>query len=269
MDPTVTFETKCWEGDWRRLLQTDRLRQMADLNDFPFVEKILMINNVKNYQEVARYADKAVQSGCLTKYYRVEDYADEVLIFFGLSRELLGRGYVYSISELASIYLCRSDFLLHFAGDCIPAQHHAWIPKAIELFGNDSRIKVANLLWNHNLPEAESESIEQTADFFKSIAFSDQNYLIRVSDFRQRIYGYSHPNSARYPDYGGELYEKRVDSWLQCQGHLRATYKHASYLHQNNPPTTKQRIKAFAWRVKRGIIWRLNRLKAKTQAEHS
>ena len=173
MDYTVTFETKCWERDWKRLLQTDRLRRMADLNDFPFTEKVLIINNVKNYEEVARNADQAVQNGCLTRYFRVDDHADQALDFFDLSREALGRGYVYSIAELVSLYLCQTEFLLHFAGDCIPAEHGAWIAKAIDLFNADVRIKVANLLWNRNSAQAENESSEQTSDFFKGFGFSD------------------------------------------------------------------------------------------------
>jgi len=261
MPPAVTFETKCWERDWKRLLQTDRLRQMVDLNDFPFAEKILIINNVKNFKEVAHFADEAVRDGRLTRYYWAEDHAAEVLDFFELSRESLGKGYVYSIAELVGIFLCRTEFLLHFAGDCIPAGRHGWIPQALATFKEDHRIKVANLLWGGNWAEAESESSEQTRDFFKGYGFSDQCYLIRVPDFRAKIYNHPPPVPSPYPDYGGELFEKRADAWMRAHGHLRATYKHASYLHQNVPPTLGKRIQLFGKRIKRGAIWRINRLR--------
>ena len=48
MTPTVTLETKCWEQDWKRILDGERLRLLVERNAYPFTEKILMINNVKN-----------------------------------------------------------------------------------------------------------------------------------------------------------------------------------------------------------------------------
>jgi hypothetical protein len=236
---------------------------MADLNDFPFAEKVLIINNVKDYREVQRYADEAVKKGWLSKYFIAEEYSDEALTFFGLSRKALGKGYAFSIGELVSIYLCRTEFLLHFTGDCIPAERCAWVPKAIRVLTEDERVKVANLLWDRNSVEAKSESSEETDDFFKGFGFSDQCYFIRVQDFRKPIYNYSHPASARYPDYCGELFEKRVDSWMRCRGYLRATYKHASYLHQNLPLTFGRRIQLLKKRAAQSIAWRINRLKSK------
>jgi len=258
MQPGVTFETKCYERDWRRLLQTNRLQQMAGRNEFAFAEKVLIINNVKDWREVARHAGSAIEKGWLTKYYIAEDHAAEALNFFDLSREAFGKGYVYSIAELVSIYLCRTEFLLHFAGDCIPEKPHAWIPQALRTFDEDKSVKVANLLWNGDFAEAKSESSEETADFFKGFGFSDQCYLVRVADFRKPIYNHTHPVSARYPEYGGELFEKRADAWMRCHGHLRATYKHASYLHQNTPPAFGKRIQLFGQRVRRSVAWRMN-----------
>jgi hypothetical protein len=263
MEHTVTLETKCYERDWRRLLQTDRLRQLADRNGFAFAQKVLIINNVKHPREVARQAQAAVEKGWLTQYYVAEDHAAEALKFFSLSREALGKGYVYAIAELVSIYLCQTEFLLHFAGDCLPEKSHAWIPQALQVLNEDSRVRVANLLWNGDFAEAKSESSEDTGDFFKGFGFSDQCYLVRTADFRQPIYNHSHPASARYPEYGGELFEKRVDAWMRCHGHLRATYKHASYLHQNVPPTLGKRIQLLGQRVQRSVTWRINRLTTK------
>ena len=47
MTPTVILETKCWEHDWKRILESEWLRLLAERNSYPFSEKILMINNVK------------------------------------------------------------------------------------------------------------------------------------------------------------------------------------------------------------------------------
>jgi hypothetical protein len=40
---SVTLETKCWEGDWRLLLKTDRLKVLADRNRFPFAQEPIRI----------------------------------------------------------------------------------------------------------------------------------------------------------------------------------------------------------------------------------
>lgn len=229
----VCFETKCWEKDWRPLLLTDRLEAMAKRNAYPFVERVLMINNVNDYNEVCFHAQKALEKGYITRYLVVKDHAEETLKFFGLTREALGKGYFYSIAELVSIYLCQTEFLLHYSGDAIPARTVHWIEDAIELFDNDPRVRVANLAWSNRFDEVANEAMEQIDIFFLGFGFSDQSYLIRASDFRSRIYTERHPASERYPKYAGELFEKRVDLWMRNHHFLRATHRNASYLHIN------------------------------------
>jgi len=244
MTPTITLETKCWEGDWKRILEGDRLRLLAERNAWPFSEKILMINNVKNCSVVTRHAERAVQQGWITRYIIVENHAAEALDFFSIRRESLGVGYPYSIAELVGIFLCRSDFLLHYAGDCIPAAASDWVSRATRLMSQDPRVKVCNLDWDENHSEAKGGAMKETDDFYvASGGFSDQCYLVRAEEFRQRIYNESHPASARYPKYGGELFEKRVDSWMQNHGHLRATFKNAHYIHKNWPSPLLARLR--------------------------
>jgi hypothetical protein len=75
--------------------------------------------------------------------------------------------------------------------------------------------------------------------------------MVRTADFRRAIYGEKHPDSARYPGYGGELFEKRVDSWMRNHGHLRATYRHGAYLHESAPRSLKRTIRHYAGSLKR------------------
>ena len=49
--------------------------------------------------------------GVITDYFFVEDYISEVLQFFQLSKEALGKGLNYSNHELVSIYICQTDYL--------------------------------------------------------------------------------------------------------------------------------------------------------------
>jgi len=229
---TVTLETKCWSGDWRRILKSDRLRTLVERNCFEFADRTLMINNVDHVARVTRAAERAIEAGILTRSVLVADHAEEALRFFDLTADALTRGYVYSIAELVSLYVCRTEYLLHYAGDCLPMAAYDWVGNAIAVMEADPRIKVANLTWDGKYDEADAESSFATDDFFVGFGFSDQCFLVRTSDFRALIYNETHPYSERYPDYGGELFEKRVDSWMRNHQYLRATYKHGSYLHE-------------------------------------
>ena len=235
MIPTVTLETKCWEHDWRPILEGEWLRLLAERNAYPFSEKILMINNVKNYSAVSQCAERAIQQGWLSKYIIVEEHAAEALDFFSISRASLGIGYHYSIAELVGIFLCHSDFLLHYAGDCMPAAASDWVSRAVRLMSQNPRVKVCNLHPGEDSGGEKCGLVDEKDGFHIGNGFSDQCYLVRSKEFRQRIYNESNPASARYPRYGGELFEKRVDSWMRNNGHLRATYKHAHYIHKNWP----------------------------------
>jgi len=253
----VALQTNCWERDWRRILKTDRLATLAARHDGTFATKTLLINRLDHYTEPARLAQRAIERGWLTDFVIVEEHADATLEFFELSREILGRAYNYSIAELVGLYLCRTEFLLYYMGDCIPERSSPWLGKALALFASDPRIKVANLTWDGKYAEARSEAASDTEDFYIGSGFSDQCCLVRTADLRQPHYWHTHLASARFPLYAGESFETRVDAWMQCHGYLRATYKHASYLHQNVPPPIPQRLTRAAGRLVRSLCAKL------------
>lgn len=233
--PSVTFETKCYEKDWEILLKTGRLESMIARNHYAFAERILYINNVSDPDKVKGYADRLKTRGIISDYTLVADYADEALAFFGLDRESFNGGYYYSIQELVGIYRCRTEYLLHFSSDSILDGAFPWIEHGIDVLNQDQRVRTVNCVWNRKHDEARDNAFEETGDFWIGHGFSDQCYLVRTADFRARIYGETHPASERFPAYGGELFEKRVDAWGQNNGYLLATYKHGSYLSRNFP----------------------------------
>ncbi|QWD60370.1 hypothetical protein [Polynucleobacter sp. MWH-UH35A] len=241
---TITFETKVWENDWEIMLKTDRIRKMIERCHHSFEEKILYINNVSDLDVVKRAADRLVSEQIISKYIVVSEYAETALEFFSLSKEKMGKGYYYSIAELVSIYLTNTKHLLHFSSDSIiaPRTRKDWLTVGINTLDSNPQVKVFNLIWNKKYKEAARESEFEDQDNFYGNGFSDQMYLVRASDFKDAIYEYDHPDAARYPAYGGELFEKRVYSWLRHHNYLRATYKHGSYLHQNfsNTPWKKK-----------------------------
>jgi hypothetical protein len=234
---TITFETKVWENDWEIILKTNRINQMIERCYHSFSEKILYINNVSDIKAVCRAADQLVAKQIITKYIHVDDYAEQAMEFFSLSREKLGEGYYYSIAELVSIYLTKTEYLLHFSGDSITSEYipKTWLSDGIETLEKNPNVKVFNLTWNRKYKEAKGESHYEDERNFYGEGFSDQMYLVRTAELKDRIYDHTHPDASRYPEYGGELFEKRVYSWLRFHNYLRATYKHGSYLHKNYP----------------------------------
>ena len=56
---TITFETKCWEGDWDCIINKGALMlKINDFNGFNFTEKNLIINNVLDTKMVCASAEK-------------------------------------------------------------------------------------------------------------------------------------------------------------------------------------------------------------------
>jgi hypothetical protein len=227
----VTFETKCWQDDWRTLLTSGFLAEQIARNGFHFERRALFINNVNDPDEVSFHARKLADAGVLTDVCRVEDHAAEALQFFGLSRETLGRAYVYSIAELVGIYLCRTPYLVHFAGDVILEDRRPWIEAAIKELDAEPSAAAANPTWNGCFAEAAQESVGRQGDFYLGSGFSDQCYLVRAADFRSAIYGEQHPFAERYPPHGGNSFEKRVDAWMRNHGRRRLTHQRVSYRH--------------------------------------
>jgi len=235
----ITFETKVWEKDWRYILQGDYLDQIIARCNYNFTQKVVIINNVKNKKRVEYFAQKKIEQGIIDAYYFAEDYADETLTFFNIDKSSFKGGYYYSIAELVSIYLCKTPYLLHFSSDAYIAKNATeWIHDAKEILSKKPEIIVANPIWNYAYNEGKDESISELEQFYVGYGFSDQCYLVKIDTFKAPIYSEKHDFSERYPKYGGELFEKRVDSYMRNNSLLRITSKNSSYIHKNFPSST-------------------------------
>lgn len=231
MFPTVTFATTCWEKDWRLiLLDPDYLKTKQIQNhQFPFAERLLIINNVADLQAVKEAAQEKVKEGVLTRYIVAED----LLSFFQLSRSDFNEWQYYNaLGPLNAIYHSQSDYLLYLTGDVYLKRGVSWLEKAIRFMEKNEQVKVANLTWNDNYKEAKRESYRGTWNFFVAHqGFSDQMFLVRSFDFKVPIYGEIRPDSHHYPR--GDVFEKRVFSYMKNRGWERITFKHGSYTHEN------------------------------------
>jgi hypothetical protein len=245
---SITFETKCYENDWEYLLKTKYMDKMIQNCNIEFAFKQIIINNVKDKNKVKFYAQKKMDEGIINAYYFVDDYIDEALNFFNITKESFGIGYYYSSAELVGLYLSKHTFHLHFSSDAFMPQNlnSTWILEASNLLEGHPEYVVANPTWYFQFDNARLEAQEKcVGNFYVGKGFSDQCYLVRTEDFKKNIYSYHHPDSARYPAYGGELFEKRVDAFMRTKGLLRLTSTKESYIHYNFPKTKVKKFITF------------------------
>lgn len=230
-----TFETKCWENDYKLMLQTSHLKNMISNCNVDFMSHQLIINNVKDENKVKKMAQNLIDMNIIDTLYCVSDYAEKVLSTYNIDDNFFG-GYNYSIAEVVGIYNCKTKYLLHFSSDSyIPYdfKNSQWIIEAIEIMENNSDIIVANPVWNYRWNEAKKESMCEIDEFYKGYGFSDQCYLINTDIFKGDIYNFKHQDSERYPKYGGELFEKRIDAYMRNNSKYRITHKNTSYVSKN------------------------------------
>ena len=234
----ITFETKCYENDWEYLLKTNYLNRMIHNCNFDFIFKHIIINNVKQRDVVGYYAQKKVKEKTIDAYYFVDDYIENALYYFDINKESFGNGYYYSSAELVGLYVTKSKYILHFSSDSfLPGKDRSdWILEACNIFEKEPNIVVANPTWGFQFDVARKEAEgNMIGNFNLGYGFSDQCYLVRTEDFRAKIYNFKHSASERYPKYGGELFEKRVDSYMRVNGKQRITSTKISYIHRNFP----------------------------------
>ena len=235
----VTFETKCYENDWELMLKTDYLKTMIERCNYNFEKKVLYLNNISDLNSAMNAAELAVEKKIIDEYYIVENYAAAALQFFDIDINSFNGGYYYSIAELVGIYLCKTPYLLHFSSDSIMSKNsnNEWIYSALDEMNRNPKIICANPVWNFAINEAIHDSFFENKNWFFEQGFTDQCYLIPTKIYKDKIYHHKNKFSERYPKYGGELFEKRVDAYMRNSESLRITNKHSSYLNSNIPKT--------------------------------
>lgn len=229
-DVDLIFNT--YELTYKKILDSNFIKGVLDQNKFDFKNIFVVINNVKNRQEVENICKKLVSRKVITDYFFVEDYLDEVLEKTGLKKEDIKNLKHYIDWALVSIFISKSEYLLKWDADVNLDKPCNWIePSIIELNKNPNFI-VANPIWDRELKRRERESLYSNEDFLYTQDFSDQIFLVKKTDFIKPIYKFFHIYSLRFPlAEFGSIFEKRVDSYLRCKGKIRVTYRKATYTH--------------------------------------
>lgn len=248
---TVTFETKCWEGDWDCIINKDAYQiKINDFYGYNFTEKNLIINNVTDSKTVCLAADKLKEAGIIDNWYLVSEYEKDVLDYFEITRdsflwkEVGGDGYIYSIAELTGIFLSKCDYIMHLSSDSricpwVPKTDSAWLNKAIDLMETNPNVIICipnwkNTNYNEVLQQSEKLNLSHLEDnnWVYTKSFCDQCYFIKKDLFKKQIYNTYHKDSSCYVYYGGNSFEKRLFSFLKNNPPLMtAVSKHSWYHH--------------------------------------
>jgi hypothetical protein len=234
--PSVDFETKCWEKDWRLISDSSYIGRMIARCNYAFRKRRVIINNVADVSVVAKAMDRLVEARVIDEFSIAEELADATLSAYEIDPASFKGGYPYSIAELVGVRASSSDYILHFSSDSImegrirPAQ---WVEQALDVMRVRDDVVVANPAWNWRFRKAAAASVEDLTNFYVSCGFSDQCYLIKRSVFDSPIYNYQHDASDIYPEYGGNSFEKRVFCFMRACDKKRITHKAESYWHRN------------------------------------
>ena len=242
----VTFATACYEKDWEDLLLDQKSLDEMILNHMhPFIKKMLVVNNVNEPNKVLKAA-KAKK--ILTDIVVAKEIEKEILEFFQLNKndfkttkdaknyEGVDDSWIYynALAPLAAIFSCQTDYLLYTTGDVKVTKPVKWIEKAIEYLNRYPNCKVANLLWNNRKKEAKNQSYKRDRNFFFSKeGFSDQMFLIKTKDFKQPVYQEIRTDAEHFPR--GDVFEKRVFSYLKNHGFERIIFRKGFYEHKDTP----------------------------------
>ena len=71
----------------------------------------------------------------------------------------------------------------------------------------------------------------QHITFVSKNGFSDQQFLVNIKDFKKQIYNEIRTDSYHFPR--GDVFERRVFSFMKNNGWERIIFRHGSYIHEN------------------------------------
>lgn len=256
---TVTFETQCWENDYEYILTGDRLKKSIEHCNYKFAKRQVIINKVYHRKRVQALAEQCKKNGIIDAYYFAEDYIDQALTHFNIAKSSFKGGYYYSRCQLVGMFLCDTDYLLHFTTDSSIEQANTstWIVEGVTLMEAHPQYVCANPSWiisrngvTFGADGAKHESSSELDHWYVGYGFSDNCYMVPTKLFKQPIYNEHHPASERYPIYAGECFEKRVDSYMRNHGLLRLSYKTLWYSHTNLPKKRLVKLLRYCDKIK-------------------
>ena len=237
---SVTFATACWEHDWRQvLLHPNYLKkyQIAHHN-YPFDEKLLVINNVKNLSLVLEAANQRIEEGVLDRVVlsqeailsrfqmTKEDFCKDSIWRKGNNPKVPGEAFYYSaLGPLTAICSASCDYLLYQCGDVfLPKPVGNWIKKVIPLMRANPLCKLATI-------RPQPDLFLPGEEFYCTpLRFSDHLFFAKCSDLYAPIYNEPREDVTNYP--WGDTFEMRTFSAMKNRGWQEIIYTAGEYEHK-------------------------------------
>lgn len=203
-DGSVTFATKCYEMDWKKIVFGGFQRKVAACQ-YPFERKVLVINNVIDQDGVREAARWVTPDFCFA-------HPDSIQSQFRLN----GPPNVFASGELAAVGMANSDYsgtgyLCYVQGDCITSGGD-WVTPAIKVLRSEPDVMVVS-------PASEVNTWNDEEGYDRYM--SDHAFVVRVKDFiNPEFYAVAGIDSD-YPLYGGNSFEHMVGKYLKATGKKR------------------------------------------------
>jgi hypothetical protein len=228
----VDFYVNCFERDYRQVLSEGFMRKKVRSMCREFARVVVTINNVKDRPDATRLGLKAVERGEISTFLFVADALPKALERCGLSLRCLGRVRHYIDFALVAVASAEAEFLLYCCAEVEMEQPQDWVTPAIDKLHANPLLLVANPAWASDPGGAEREALLSDGPYRVGYGFSDQIFLVRPDRLRGPVFGYRHPAGQRYPMSDvGDIFEKRVDAFMRCEGLMRLTDTRVFYRH--------------------------------------
>ena len=234
---TICFQTSCYQKSYRHLLDGQLYKYLALFPNTPFKEKQLIVNNLIDSVDFSKVFKN------FNVYYS-DNNIDNILHNFGINLNSYTKDNLYySIQHFVGIFNTTCDYIFHVSEDCnIDNLDDKFIEECIHVLDENSQYICASPNWIDCLNlGGKQEAQKEINNFYVCKGFTDQVYIIKAKEFKQKIYNFIHNDSNRYPDYGGQAFEKRINSWMQCCNLYRIVHNKYYYL----PGFYDKEIKGF------------------------
>ncbi len=230
MDATLYIDV--WGSYFRQILADDWIRQISHNCGYAFDERVLLVNDISEHilnefdsLLLKRMRDRSIDRALMT------DELSAALVQYGLKPSDFTRHSHASISDLVAISDCKSEYIVYFAGDCVPWGRSNWVSDGIKILREREDVLVVNPTWNGFYEHSKVENIEEREEYFLGHGFSDGCYLARTADLKADIYHETNPESDRiYCAAHGNTFEKRVNAYMRNHSKYRVTLKNACYI---------------------------------------
>jgi hypothetical protein len=228
---TVSFFTQCYDKDYQFVLNEERLTKSIENCNFNFNEKAIVVNISNEYQDIIKKCEELKSKNIITDFYLIKDYVKEICNQYNIEeRDFENKKSFYiNLYNLASIFLCKSDYLVFFTGDSICTKKSCWVQDSIDQLSLGKPYFITNLEWEGGYI---NEHYDENDKFrFSRVSVSDQNYLVKRDLVLSPDIVECRSLTKEFPH--GDTFESRLYNYMENNDLVRCIHKTGKYLHQN------------------------------------